>query len=81
MDALQVENWTALMAPTGVADAAVDKLGAEVVKIMACPELEERARTQGFRVDARGPRAFAVFLKSEIERWAKVIAAAKITAY
>ena len=81
MDALQVENWTALMAPTGVADAAVDKLGAEVVKIMACPELEERARTQGFRVDARGPQAFAVFLKSEIERWAKVIAAAKITAY
>jgi tripartite-type tricarboxylate transporter receptor subunit TctC len=78
--ALQVENWTALMAPAGMAEAAVDKLGAEVVKIMASPELEERARTQGFRVDARGPQAFAVFLKSEIERWAKVIAAAKITA-
>jgi tripartite-type tricarboxylate transporter receptor subunit TctC len=80
MAALQVESWTALMAPSGMADAAVDKLGAEVVKIMAGPELEERARTQGFRVDARGPQAFAVFLKSEIERWAKVIAAAKITA-
>jgi len=80
MAALHVESWTALMAPAGMADAAVDKLGAEVVKIMAGPELEERARTQGFRVDARGPQAFAVFLKSEIERWAKVIAAAKITA-
>ena len=80
MAGLQVENWTALMAPAGMLDAAVDKLGAEVVKIMASPELEERARTQGFRVDARGPQAFAVFLKSEIERWAKVIAAAKITA-
>jgi tripartite-type tricarboxylate transporter receptor subunit TctC len=78
--ALQVENWTALMAPAGMAEAAINKLGAEVVKIMASPELEERARTQGFRVDARGPQAFAVFLKSEIERWAKVIAAAKITA-
>ena len=80
MAGLQVENWTALMSPAGMLDAAVDKLGAEVVKIMASPELEERARTQGFRVDARGPQAFAVFLKSEIERWAKVIAAAKITA-
>lgn len=78
--ALQVENWTALMAPAGMAEAAINKLGTEVVKIMASPELEERARTQGFRVDARGPQAFAVFLKSEIERWAKVIAAAKITA-
>ena len=77
---LLVENWTALMAPAGMADAAVDKLGAEAVKIMASPDIEERAKTQGFRVDARGPQAFAVFLKSETERWAKVIAAAKITA-
>jgi len=77
---LQVENWTALMAPAGMLDAEVDKLGAEVVKIMASPEVKERARTQGFRVDARRPQAFAVFLKSEIERWAKVIAAAKIAA-
>ena len=80
MPALQVENWTALMAPAGMSDAAVDKLATEVLRIMATPELEERARTQGFRVDARGPQAFAGFLKSEIERWAEVIASAKITA-
>ena len=80
MPTLLVENWTALMAPAGMADAAVDKLGAEVVKIMASPDIEERAKTQGFRVDARGPQAFAVFLKGETERWAKVILAAKITA-
>ena len=80
MPALQVANWTALMAPAGMNDAAVDKLAAEVVRIMGTPELEERARTQGFRIDARGPQAFAPFLKSETERWAKVIVAAKITA-
>ena len=80
MPTLLVENWTALMAPAGMADAAVEKLGAEVVKIMASPDIEERAKTQGFRVDARGPQAFAAFLKGEIERWAKVIVAAKITA-
>ena len=80
MPALQVENWTALMAPAGMSDAAVDKLAAEVVRIMGTPELEERARTQGFRIDARGPQTFAPFLKSETERWAKVIVAAKITA-
>ena len=43
-------------------------------------EIAERAKTQGFRVDARGPKDFAVFLKSEVERWGKVIVAAKITA-
>ncbi len=80
MPSLQVENWTAMMVPAGTPDAAVSKLGAEVVKILAAPEIEERARTQGFRVDARGPDQFAPFLKSEIERWGHIIAAAKITA-
>jgi tripartite-type tricarboxylate transporter receptor subunit TctC len=80
MPALQVESWTAMMVPAGTPDAAVAKLGAEVVKILAAPEIEERARTQGFRVDARGPDQFAPFLKSEIERWGHIIAAAKITA-
>ena len=77
--ALQVENWTAIMVPTGTPDAAVDKLAAEVMMIMASPDIEERARTQGFHVDPRGPQVFGAFLKSEIERWAKIIAAAKIT--
>ena len=77
---LAVENWTAIMAPASTPEAAVNKLGAEVLKIMATPELDERARTQGFRVDARGPQAFGRFLGEEIERWARVIAAARITA-
>lgn len=77
---LAVENWTAIMAPAGTPDAAVEKLGAEVLRIMAAPEIEERARTQGFRVDARGPQAFGRFLGDEVERWARIIAAAKISA-
>ena len=80
MPTLLVDNWTALLAPADMPAAAVDKLGAEVLKIMARPDIEERARTQGFRIDARGPQAFAVFLKSETERSAKLNVAAKITA-
>ncbi|MBA4175742.1 MAG: ABC transporter substrate-binding protein [Leptothrix sp. (in: Bacteria)] len=76
---LAVENWTAIMAPAGTPDAAVEALGAEVVRIMAAPEIEERARTQGFRVDARGPQAFGRFLGDEVQRWATIIAAAKIS--
>ncbi len=75
---LAVENWTAIMAPAGTPDDIVERIAAEVLKIMALPEVEERARTQGFRVDARGPREFAPFLGKEVERWARVIAAAKI---
>ena len=77
---LAVENWTAIMVPSSTPDAVVAKVGAEALKIMTAPDIEERARTQGFRVDARGPQAFAGFLKDEIDRWAQVIGAAKIQA-
>ena len=80
MPGLLVENWTAMMVPAGTSDAMVAKLGGEIVKILASPEIEERARTQGFRVDARAADKFAPFLNDEIARWAKVIAAAHITA-
>lgn len=76
---LLVENWTAMMAPASTPDAVVAKLSAEVLKIMATPDMDERARAQGFRVDARGPQAFGTFLGAEIDRWARIIAAAKIT--
>ena len=80
MPQLAVENWTAILAPAATPDAVVAKIGAEVVTIMAGAEINERARTQGFRVDARGPKEFAPFLKDEIDRWARIITAAKIQA-
>jgi len=77
---LQVENWTAMMVPAATPDAVVQKLGAEVLAIMGTPDIAERARTQGFRIDARGPKDFSPFLKDEIDRWARIITAAKIQA-
>ena len=76
---LVVENWTAIMVPAATPDAIVNKLGAEVVKIMASADIEERARSQGFRVDARPAATFAPFLAAEVERWGKVITQARIT--
>lgn len=80
MPQLLVENWTAIMVPAATPDAVVAKIGSEVVAIMGGTEMVERARAQGFRVDARGPREFAPFLTGEIERWGRIITAAKIQA-
>jgi len=80
MPQLLVENWTAVMVPGGTPDLIVDKLDTEIVKIMLTPEIEERARTQGFRVDARTAGKFAAFLDEEVQRWAKIIKAANISA-
>ena len=76
---LLVENWTAIMAPATTPEPVVARLAAEVMSIMAAPEMDERARAQGFRLDPRGPQAFGKFLGAEIERWSRIIALAKIT--
>jgi hypothetical protein len=58
----------------------IETAGCEAVKILFTPEIEERARTQGFRVDPRGAVRFGEFLKSEVERWGRVINTAGIRA-
>ena len=80
MAGLFVENWTAAMIQAKTPDAIVDRYSREIIKIMFSAEVEERARQQGFRVTPKGPDDFAVFLKSEIERWSRIIRTAKITA-
>jgi len=80
MPALLVENWTAMMVPSSTPDAIVQRLSAEVVKIMASPDIDDKARAQGFRVDARPYDKFAPFLDDEIQRWGRIIRTAHITA-
>ena len=77
---LAVENWTAIMVPAGTPDAVVAALSEEAVKIMGLPDMEERVRSQGFRVDARPATSFTPYLAAEVERWSRVIAAARIQA-
>lgn len=80
MPNLLVENWTGLMAPAAMPEAVVQKLSGEVVKILGERELEEKAGTQGFRLDKRGYKEFNAFLGEEVKRWAALIQSARIRA-
>lgn len=80
MPGLQVENWTAAMLQANTPDSIVERYSREIVKIMSSPDMDERARQQGFSVTPKGAPEFGVFLKSEIERWRRIIKTARITA-
>lgn len=80
MPDLVVENWTALMLPARTPDAIVEKLGKEVVIALFDQGVEAKARQQGFRLNPMGPARFAPFLKSEVERWGRIVKEAKVTA-
>jgi tripartite-type tricarboxylate transporter receptor subunit TctC len=80
MPGLFTENWTGVMVPARTPDAIVDRYAREIIKIMYSTEVEERSRQQGFRIVVKGPEEFRGFLKTEIDRWGRIIRAAKITA-
>lgn len=77
---LVVENWTAVMAHARTPDAIVEKYSRELVKIMTLPDIADKAQQKGYRVNARGSDDFGRYLNAEIERWARIVRNAKITA-
>jgi tripartite-type tricarboxylate transporter receptor subunit TctC len=70
---LQAVNWYGLLAPAGTPRPIVERLHAELVKVMAAPEVRERLRAQGGEPDSRSPEQFAEFMRAEHARWGKVI--------
>ena len=66
--------------PAGTPRAALTKLHEEVVRIVNLPELKERLAREGSTVAGSTPGQFAVFLREEIAKAARVVKAAGITA-
>jgi tripartite-type tricarboxylate transporter receptor subunit TctC len=79
MPGLFVENWTGAMAPAGTPDAVVERYSREMIKAMYGRDIEEKATAGGFRISPKGADEFGRFLKSEIDRWSRIIKTAKIT--
>lgn len=80
MPGLYTENWTAAMLPAKTPDAIVEKYSREIIKIMFSRDIEEKANQQGFRISPKGSEEFGRYLKSEVDRWSRIIKTAKITA-
>jgi len=78
MPDLVVENWTAVMAPAKTPDAIVERYSQTFLKIMAMPEVVDSLTQKGFRVNVKGSDEFGRYLKSEIDRWGRVVKNANI---
>ena len=70
--------WLGLMAPAGTPKAVVDKLNAEVNKIITRPDVKAAWDKQGAVALAMTPAAFDAYLRKDIEKWAGVVKAANL---
>ena len=68
--------WTGLVGPGKLPKDVKDKLNKEAVAILGLPEVKERMLTQGATPHPMSPPQFDAFIKSEVERLAKVVKAA-----
>ncbi len=71
----EVSAWFGIFAPAGVPQPAVRRLNAEFVKAMREPDLRQRLASQGADVLTSTPEEFSAYLRSEIDKWARVVKA------
>jgi tripartite-type tricarboxylate transporter receptor subunit TctC len=67
-----------VVAATGTSKEIVVRLNTEIARILNTPEMKENLAKQGTEVYTMIPEQLGNWLKSEIEKWAKVVKAANL---
>lgn len=73
-----VDNWFGLYAPKNTPAAVVARLDAELAQVLKEPDLGTQLQQQGYIVAHAGPGALADLTAREVEKWGRVITAAKV---
>jgi tripartite-type tricarboxylate transporter receptor subunit TctC len=70
--------WFGIMTPAGAPADVVEKLRAATLAALQAPDLQSQFAAQGIDVVRAGPQEFAALIRSETDKWAKVIQTAGI---
>src|SRR5262249_60547392 len=75
---LWADNGYGVVAPAGPRPAIIAKLNKIAVEAMQSPDVKEKLLSQGAVLSGNKPEEFAAFIRSEIDKWGKVVQAAGI---
>jgi tripartite-type tricarboxylate transporter receptor subunit TctC len=76
----EADNWYGVVTTAGTPRPIIEYLNAEIVRAIQTPEVKQLLLGQGLEVRTSTPAEFAAYMKSEFDKWAKVIKDAGITA-
>jgi tripartite-type tricarboxylate transporter receptor subunit TctC len=71
-------GWSGIMAPTGTPKAIVDKLNAEINKLLARPDVKANWVKQGADTMSMTPDEFDTHLMADLAKWSKLVKDANI---
>lgn len=66
-------SWFGVAVPTGTPREIIAKLRAEVVRIIALPEIGDRMSAEGAQFVGDTPEQYTAFFKAEVEKWGKAV--------
>lgn len=71
----EATSWTGILAPAATPAAVITRLNTELQAILQLPEIRQRLTADGAEPVGGIPSAFRSHLKSELEKWGKVVRA------
>ena len=71
----EASSWFGVLAPAGTPKDIVEKLSQAIAKSLQTAEIRDRLASQGADAVGNTPEQFAAHIKSEIDKWAKVVKA------
>ena len=73
MPGFETGSWQGIVVAAGTPREIVSKIHGTVMAILATPEMKDRLDKAGAEVRAQSPEQFGAFIRSERDRWAKVV--------
>ena len=70
-----VDNWYGIFLPAGTPREIVTRLGSEIARSLEAPDLISTLAAQGAAPGAMAAAPFADYVKSEVEKWTRVVKA------
>ncbi len=77
---LDATSWFGVFAPAKTPKPVIDRLTAEIAKVMATPAFKQKAAELGATAEYMNPQQLTDYSTAELAHWAQVVKAAKIEA-
>ena len=74
----EATQWFGMLAPAGTPRTIIDRIHQETVRALKAPEVIKQLAGEGADIVGSTPEAFGAYIKSETEKWARVIKSAGI---
>ena len=76
----EVVGWNGILAPAKTPRAIIERLNADIVKVIRTPEVEADILAQGIEPIGNTPEEFGRIIRADVERWGKILKGAKTKA-